>query len=205
MQAGASATGDLVPGSRTGVAGVQSVGPGVRHGGESGEQLGHLDAEDVGEGERAVDGDRLAGVLDLGVVRPAQPGLPGHGGLGHAPAFPDFAEPAAERDAGLPDDGVAAVVVHVLHLRNGSATRNVFCIFNIYGRYFMRAGQGTVVRPTAPQWAAAVLTSDYCGLTDLAEMCPVTDDDRRALVLTAGWSGRWTAVWRVAGRDVTCA
>ncbi len=61
------------------------------------------------------------------------------------------------------------------------------------------------MRPTAPQWAAAALASDYCGLTDLAEMCPVTDDDRRALVLTAGWSGRWTAAWRVAGRDVTCA
>lgn len=57
----------------------------------------------------------------------------------------------------------------------------------------------------APRRVAAALASDYCGLTDLAEMCPVTDDDRRDLVLTAGWSGRWTAVWRVAGRDVTCA
>jgi hypothetical protein len=61
------------------------------------------------------------------------------------------------------------------------------------------------VRPAAPQRTAAVLASEYCGLTDLAEMCPVTDDDRRALVLTTGWSGRWTAAWRVAGRDVTCA
>src|SRR5438876_1256244 len=138
MQAGASATGDLVPGSRTGVAGVQSVGPGVRHGGEGGEQFGHLDAEDVGEGERAVDGDRLAGVLNLGVVRPAQPGLPGHGGLGHAPALPDLPQPAAKRVAGLPGDGVAAVVVHVLHLRNGSATRMLFYILNtcdLYSRW----------------------------------------------------------------------
>jgi hypothetical protein len=53
--------------------------------------------------------------------------------------------------------------------------------------------------------AAVTLASDYCALTDLAEMCLVSDDDRRALVLTAGWSGRWTAAWRVAGRDVTCA
>ena len=53
--------------------------------------------------------------------------------------------------------------------------------------------------------AAVTLASDYCTLTDLADMCLVTDDDRRALVLTAGWSGRWTAAWRVAGRDVTCA
>lgn len=51
---------------------------------------------------------------------------------------------------------------------------------------------------------AAELASDRCGLTDLAGMCPVTDDDRRALVLTAGWGGRWTVTWRVAGRDVTC-
>ena len=43
------------------------VEPGVRYRGEGGEQLGHLDAEDVGDGERTVDGDRLAGVLDLGV------------------------------------------------------------------------------------------------------------------------------------------
>ncbi len=49
------------------------------------------------------------------------------------------------------------------------------------------------------------LASDCCGLTDLAEMCPVGDDDRRDLVLTAGWSGRWAVTWKVAGRDVTCA
>ena len=41
----------------------------MRHGGEGGEQFGHLDAEDVGEGERAVRrSDRLAGVLNLGVI-----------------------------------------------------------------------------------------------------------------------------------------
>lgn len=35
-------------------------------------------------------------------------------------------------------------------------------------------------------------------------MCAVTDDDRRAVVLTAGWSGRWVTTWKVAGRDVAC-
>src|SRR5271157_649421 len=71
--------------------GVLLVRAGVRDRGEVSEQFGHLDAEDAGDGERAVDGYCLAGVLYLGVVRPAQPGLPGHGGLGHAPAFPDLA------------------------------------------------------------------------------------------------------------------
>ncbi len=47
------------------------------------------------------------------------------------------------------------------------------------------------------------MASDSCGLMELAQMCAVTDDDRRALVLTAGWSGRWTATWKVAGREVT--
>ena len=51
---------------------------------------------------------------------------------------------------------------------------------------------------------AAVLASDCCGLTDLARMCAVADDDRRALRLTAGWSGRWMTAWKVAGREVTC-
>ena len=50
----------------------------------------------------------------------------------------------------------------------------------------------------------AALASDRCGLADLARMCPVTDDDRRALVLTAGWSGRWVTTWKVAGREVAC-
>ena len=35
-------------------------------------------------------------------------------------------------------------------------------------------------------------------------MCAVTDDDRRALVLAGGWSSRWMATWKVAGREVTC-
>ncbi len=35
-------------------------------------------------------------------------------------------------------------------------------------------------------------------------MWAVTGDDRRALVLTAGWSGRWVTTWKVAGREVTC-
>lgn len=35
-------------------------------------------------------------------------------------------------------------------------------------------------------------------------MCAVTDDDRGALCLTAGWSGRWTVTWKVAGREVSC-
>jgi len=48
------------------------------------------------------------------------------------------------------------------------------------------------------------MASDCCSLTDLARMCAVTDDDRRALVLTAGWSGRWVTTWKVAGREVTC-
>ena len=51
---------------------------------------------------------------------------------------------------------------------------------------------------------AAALASDCCGLTDLARMCAVTGDDRRALCLTAGWSGRWMTTWKVAGREVTC-
>jgi len=54
------------------------------------------------------------------------------------------------------------------------------------------------VRPTA------VLASDRCGLTDLTRMCTVTDNDRRALCLAAGWSGRWMTTWKVAGREVTC-
>jgi hypothetical protein len=52
--------------------------------------------------------------------------------------------------------------------------------------------------------AAAALASDCCGLTDLAKMCPVTDEDRRDLVLAAGWSGRWVTTWKVAGREVAC-
>jgi len=48
------------------------------------------------------------------------------------------------------------------------------------------------------------MASGACGLTDLAQMCAVTDGDRRALVLTSGWSGRWMTTWKVAGRDVAC-
>ena len=48
------------------------------------------------------------------------------------------------------------------------------------------------------------MASDSCGLTDLTEMCAVTDGDRRALVLTGGWSGRWMTTWKVAGAKVTC-
>ncbi|MGH3226561.1 MAG: hypothetical protein ACRDPY_49105, partial [Streptosporangiaceae bacterium] len=50
----------------------------------------------------------------------------------------------------------------------------------------------------------AGIASDACGLTDLARMCAVTDDDRRALCLTAGWGGRWVTMWKVDGREVTC-
>ncbi len=35
-------------------------------------------------------------------------------------------------------------------------------------------------------------------------MCAVTDDNRRALSLTAGWSSRWMTTWKAAGLDVTC-
>jgi len=35
-------------------------------------------------------------------------------------------------------------------------------------------------------------------------MCAVTDDDRRVLSLTAGWSSRWMTMWKVAGLKVTC-
>src|SRR5260370_13029673 len=48
------------------------------------------------------------------------------------------------------------------------------------------------------------MASDCCGLTDLAVMCAVTDDDRRALVLAGGWSSRWMATWKVAGREGAC-
>ena len=48
------------------------------------------------------------------------------------------------------------------------------------------------------------VASDCCDLTDLAEMCVVSDDDRGALVLTGGWSGRWMTTWKVAGEKVTC-
>ena len=51
---------------------------------------------------------------------------------------------------------------------------------------------------------AAALASDRCGLADLALMSELTDDDRRSLVLTEGWSGRWVTMWKVAGREVTC-
>jgi hypothetical protein len=55
-----------------------------------------------------------------------------------------------------------------------------------------------------PSGANAVLASDCCALTDLAAMCAVTDEDRGALVLTAGWSRRWVTTWKVAGQDVAC-
>ncbi len=55
-----------------------------------------------------------------------------------------------------------------------------------------------------PVIAAAALASDSCGLADLAQMCAVTDEDRRVLVLTAGWGRRWTATWKIAGEKVTC-
>jgi len=48
------------------------------------------------------------------------------------------------------------------------------------------------------------MASDSCRLTNLARMCAVTDDDRRALLLAAGWSSRWVATWKVAGREVAC-
>jgi hypothetical protein len=34
-------------------------------------------------------------------------------------------------------------------------------------------------------------------------MCAMTEDDRRALVLTAGWSSRWVTTWKVSGQEVT--
>ena len=52
--------------------------------------------------------------------------------------------------------------------------------------------------------AVAALASDSCGLADLARMCAVTEEDRRALRLTAGWSRRWMTTWKVAGENVTC-
>ncbi len=52
--------------------------------------------------------------------------------------------------------------------------------------------------------ASATLASDSCALEDLAQMCAVTDEDRRGLVLTAGWSGRWMTAWKAAGLEVTC-
>jgi hypothetical protein len=74
----------------------------------------------------------------------------------------------------------------------------MFYILNTYDQYYSHTGEGLPVRP------AAVLASDCCGLADLTRMCAVTDDDRRALCLTAGWSGRWMTTWKVAGREVTC-
>jgi hypothetical protein len=59
-------------------------------------------------------------------------------------------------------------------------------------------------RRAARDTGTAALASDRCELADLATMCEVTDDDRRALVLTAGWSSRWVATWKVAGREVAC-
>lgn len=66
----------------------------------------------------------------------------------------------------------------------------------------LRRAAGDTAGPAAGP--RAVLASDSCCLTDLAQVCAVTEDDRRALVLTAGWSGRWAATWKVAGREVTC-
>ena len=59
-------------------------------------------------------------------------------------------------------------------------------------------------RQAACDTGTAAVASDRCELADLATMCEVTDGDRRALVLTAGWSSRWVATWKVAGRDVAC-
>lgn len=48
----------------------------------------------------------------------------------------------------------------------------------------LRRAAGDTAGPAAERRAA--VASDSCGLTELARMCAVTDDDRRALVLTAG-------------------
>src|SRR6266536_2506322 len=66
----------------------------------------------------------------------------------------------------------------------------------------LRQAPGDTAGPAAER--RAVMASDSCRLTDLARMWAVTGDDRRALVLTAGWSGRWVTTWKVAGREVTC-
>jgi hypothetical protein len=66
----------------------------------------------------------------------------------------------------------------------------------------LRQVAGGTAGPSAGYRAA--MASDCCGLTDLAVMCAVTDDDRRALVLAGGWSGRWMATWKVDGLKVTC-
>ena len=50
----------------------------------------------------------------------------------------------------------------------------------------------------------AALASDRCSLADLARMVELADDGRGSLILTAGWSGRWVATWKVAGREVAC-
>ena len=67
-----------------------------------------------------------------------------------------------------------------------------------------RAGGADGPAVELPVRASAVLASDSCGLQDLAQMCAVTDDDRRVLVLTAGWGRRWMTTWKVAGEKMTC-
>src|SRR5260370_10995659 len=67
-----------------------------------------------------------------------------------------------------------------------------------------RAGGADGPAVELPVSAAMALASDSCGLADLAQMCAVTEEDRRGLVLTAGWSGRWMTTWKVAGLKVTC-
>src|SRR6266481_6755263 len=85
-------------------------------------------------------------------------------------------------------------MVDIINLRQGDPARPA-----VAG---LRRATGDTARSAAGRPAA--LASDSCGLTDLAEMCAVDDGDRRALVLTGGWSGRWMTTWKVAGEKVTC-
>ena len=50
-----------------------------------------------------------------------------------------------------------------------------------------------------------LVRSDHCGLDELFLAYGTGDTERGRLALQAGWPHRWTATWRSAGGEVTCA
>lgn len=51
-----------------------------------------------------------------------------------------------------------------------------------------------------------MLDSGACALPDLLDSpYVVSSHDREALGLADGWAGRWSAVWKVTGREVACS
>src|SRR6266536_3405237 len=49
------------------------------------------------------------------------------------------------------------------------------------------------------------IRSHSCDLGDLVMPYALDAESREVLMLKAGWAKRWTATWRLAGSEVTCA